>query len=401
VPTGPAATRRLWTHTGDVDRRQLLRGALGAGGVALGGSLWRHALGPAAAAVVGPGPYGPLRAPDANGVRLPQGFTSRVVARTGVRVGTYTWHGAPDGGACFPTGDGGWVYASNSELVSGGGAGVLRFAPDGRVVGGRRILSGTSSNCAGGATPWGTWLSCEETERGRVWECDPTGGRAAVVRPAMGRFVHEAAAVDPPRKVVYLTEDAPDGCFYRFRPTTWPDLSRGVLDVLAGAGTGVAWLRVPDPSAASVPTRYQVAAVRRFSGGEGCWWAKGVCWFTTKGDGRVWRYDVTAGRLEVAWGGGQPLIGPDNVVGSRSQDLYVAEDGGDLQVCVLTPEGEVAPFLQVVGHDRSELTGPAFSPDGTRLYFSSQRGTTGRSTGGITFEVRGRFRSAVREVPWY
>ncbi len=385
-----------------MDRRQLLRGAaLGAvGATALGGSLWREAMA-ATAATAGPSPYGALRPADANGVRLPGRFRSRIVARSGSKVGSYVWHPAPDGGACFRTGDGGWVYVSNSEVVSGGGVGAVRFDSEGRVLGGRRLLSGTSSNCAGGATPWGTWLSCEEVTRGRVWECDPTGSRPAVVRPAMGRFVHEAAAVDQLRKVVYLTEDDPSGCFYRFRPTSWPDLSRGVLEVMAGSGTGVAWLRVPDPSAASVPTRSQVAGARRFAGGEGCYWAKGVCWFTTKHDGRVWRYDVTAGRLEVIWAGGQPLTGVDNIVGSRSEDLFVAEDGGDMQICILTPEGSVAPFLQVVGHSGSELTGPAFSPDGTRLYFSSQRGTTGRASGGVTFEVRGPFRSSTREVPWY
>jgi secreted PhoX family phosphatase len=79
----------------------------------------------------------------------------------------------------------------------------------------------------------------------------------------------------------------------------------------------------------------------------------------------------------------------DNVVVSRSGDLYVAEDGADLQLCLITPDRIVAPFLQVLWQDGSELTGPAFSPDGQRLYFSSQRGGDGR---GLTYEVTGPFR---------
>jgi uncharacterized protein len=71
----------------------------------------------------------------------------------------------------------------------------------------------------------------------------------------------------------------------------------------------------------------------------------------------------------------------------------VAEDGGDLQLCLITPERIVAPLLQLVGPNSSEITGPAFSPDGKRLYFSSQRGPTGSSSNGITFEVTGPFRT--------
>ncbi|KJK41496.1 translocation protein TolB [Streptomyces variegatus] len=385
-----------------MERRSLLRAAvLGGTSAALGGTLWRGAA-YAAPAQPGTGPYGPLGAPDANGIRLPGGFTSRVIARSGQRVGTtsYTWHNAPDGGACYADGTG-WIYVSNSEINPSGGASAVRFSSTGAITGAYRILSGTRQNCAGGKTPWNTWLSCEEVDRGYVYETDPWGTKAAVRRDAMGRFKHEAAAADPVRRVVYLTEDVTDGCFYRFRPTTWGDLSAGTLEVLvAGSGTSgpVTWVRVPDPTGATA-TRHQVSGAKRFNGGEGCYYANDTCWFTTKGDNRVWQYDAAAQTVELAYddslvtGGTAPLTGVDNVTGSASGDLFVAEDGGSMEICVITPADVVAPFLRIDGQSGSEITGPAFSPDGTRLYLSSQRGTSGSSSGGITYEVTGPFRT--------
>src|SRR4051812_19852923 len=84
------------------------------------------------------GPYGPLLAADANGIMLPAGFTSRIVARSGQPVGTtgYSWHAAPDGGATFPATAGGWTYVSNSEVAGGGGgASALHLDATGTVVG--------------------------------------------------------------------------------------------------------------------------------------------------------------------------------------------------------------------------------------------------------------------------
>ncbi|OUD04354.1 alkaline phosphatase PhoX [Streptomyces swartbergensis] len=385
-----------------MERRSLLRAAvLGGTSAALGGTLWLGAA-YAAPAQPGTGPYGPLGSPDANGIRLPSGFTSRVIARSGQRVGTtsYTWHNAPDGGACYADGTG-WIYVSNSEINPSGGASAVRFSSTGAITGAYRILSSTRQNCAGGKTPWNTWLSCEEVDRGYVYETDPWGTKAAVRRDAMGRFKHEAAAADPVRQVIYLTEDVTDGCFYRFRPTTWGDLSSGTLEVLvAGSGTSgpVTWARVPDPSGATA-TRGQVSGAKRFNGGEGCYYANDTCWFTTKGDNRVWQYNAAAQTIELAYddslvtGGTAPLTGVDNVTGSASGDLFVAEDGGTMEICVITPADVVAPFLRVDGQSGSEITGPAFSPDGTRLYFSSQRGTSGSSSGGITYEVKGPFRA--------
>jgi secreted PhoX family phosphatase len=82
-------------------------------------------------------------------------------------------------------------------------------------------------------------------------------------------------------------------------------------------------------------------------------------------------------------------------------ELFVAEDGGDMQICVITGGGRVAPFLRVAGHPRSEVTGPAFSPDGTRLYFSSQRGASGSDGDGVTYEVQGPFRRATPDIGPY
>ncbi|WP_214103656.1 alkaline phosphatase PhoX [Acrocarpospora catenulata] len=385
-------------------RRTFVRsGAL----AALTGSLWRSACSAPAPAsgprptpatstttsALGPVGYGELQTPDVNSIRLAKGFTSRVVGRSGERVGGLTWHPAPDGGACFADGDG-WIYVSNSEVPVIGGVSALRFGPDGTIKTGYRILSGTDRNCAGGATPWNTWLSCEETARGRVFECDPYGYRAAAPRLAMGRFKHEAAACDPDREVVYLTEDEPTGCFYRFRPQDWGDLTTGVLEVMVGDGPGpVRWRRVPNPAATDEPTRDQVEGALRFNGGEGCYYSGGFCYFTTKGDNRVWAYDADNRRLSVLYDADAPLNGVDNVYVSRSGDLFVAEDGGNMEINIITADGIVSPFLRLVGHGKSEITGLAFSPEGDRLYFSSQRGTTGSNRSGVTYEVTGPFRT--------
>ncbi|MFD7959380.1 alkaline phosphatase PhoX [Streptomyces zaomyceticus] len=385
-----------------MERRSFLRGAvIGTSAAAFGGSLW-HGAAFAAPAQPGAGPYGALGAADANGILLPAGFTSRVIARSGQSVpGTsYAWHSAPDGGACFVDGTG-WIYVSNSEINPSGGASAVRFDSAGAITGAYRILSGTRQNCAGGATPWNTWLSCEEVSLGYVYESNPWGG-TAYRRDAMGRFKHEAAAADPVRKVVYLTEDETDGCFYRFIPTTWGNLSSGTLQVFkastATSGT-FTWQNVPDPDGSPTTTRNQVSGAKRFSGGEGCYYANDTVWFTTKGDNRVWQVNLAAGTYELAYddslvsGGGAPLTGVDNVTGTSSGDLFVAEDGGNMEICVITPDDVVAPFLRISGQSSSEITGPAFSPDGSRLYFSSQRGTSGSSSGGITYEVTGPFRT--------
>ncbi len=337
--------------------------------------------------------YGALVGPDANGLLLPAGFTSRVIAQTGEAVaGTdYVWPEAPDGGAVFPTDDG-WIYVANSEAVPGG-ASMVRFDRDGTVVEARRILGDTLRNCAGGRTPWDTWLSCEEVPEGRVWECDPTGQTPAEVRDALGVCNHEAAAADPVHEVVYLTEDDPAGGLYRFRPDRWGDLRAGVLEALVTDGDALRWQPVPDPSAAEVPMREQLPNLAAFDGGEGADVADGVLWFSTKGDNRLWRLEPDGDdrvHLSVVWDSAAPngpaaVADVDNVVVGPNGLPFVAEDGAGLQVVVVAPDGAMHPVATVTDAPGSEITGPAFTPDGTRLYFSSQRSP------GRTYEVSGPF----------
>jgi secreted PhoX family phosphatase len=249
-------------------------------------------------------------------------------------------------------------------------------------------------------------------DTGLVWECDPTGTKPAVARPALGAFKHEAVCVDPGGQRLYLTEDIGDGGLYRFTPTAYPDLSAGRLEIATDGGGGkIVWKEVPDPSGAAGATRGQVADHLVFQRGEGIWFDSGTVYVATTTDETIHAYDTKTERIDVLYRAddapGTPLRGVDNLHVSRSGDLFVAEDSytsdpDAMDVCLITPDRVVSRFLKLTGpqHDlpgaaQSETVGLCFDPSGTRFYVGSQRGFGF----GIVYEISGPFRRTATPTP--
>lgn len=380
------------------------------------------------------GGYGDLL-PDPNGILdLPRGFHYKIISRQGELMtdGTVI-PGKFDGMAAFEGPNNTTILVRNHELSGGpafgknpydpnaqGGTSALVVDPNREVRKEYVTSSGTIRNCAGGATPWGTWLTCEENRsegHGYVFEVDPLQPENDLSKTPikeMGRFSHEACAIDPSTGYVYLTEDASPSYLYRFIPN---DLSQKPGSLQKGGTLYAAAIEaVTDPSASTFKTGQTFKLVWKevdphwcreeakeqncieFSRLEGAFFQEGVFWFddTSAGDkklGRVYRYVPHTNTLELFYEGNdaQKMEYPDNICCTPWGDLWFVEDGsGQDRIMGITPEGKVYPFAANRFND-AEFAGPIFSPDGNTLFVNIQ-------DPGMTFAIWGPFqrRNAAR-----
>ena len=369
--------------------------------------------------LIGWNDIGPLQDPNEFGVMIPAGMQCRLIAQSGKKLSnSYIWHGSPDGASVFPTDNSGWVYVSNSELGDNdGGVGVIKFNKNGDIEDSYSILENSSRNCSGGVTPWNTWLSCEEHSKGIVWETSPIKNDTNYPkkREMLGAFRHEGAAIDPKSNFIYMTHDDMDGYFYRFISNEIAGseeyYSKGQLQVARVNSDGsVGWIKVPDPLAREKSIIEQLPEATSFKRGEGIAYFDRKIFFTTTHDHRVWVYEIDTNKISLFYDGfentnninplnffkrwrkdsnGYALKSPDQMTVNADGYPLVAEDGDNMELCFIDKNGFAKPLVRLDGHWLSEITGPAFSPDGSRLYFSSQRGRTGsRIIGGMTFEIK-------------
>jgi uncharacterized protein len=365
---------------------------------------------------------------DAQGLLdLREGFSYRIVQRAGAKMSDgYRVPGRPDAMGCFDLGDGRWALMRNHELDSG----LLRYGPyhpqqkppreaydpkslggvtrvvldaRGNVLSSNLVLVGTARNCAGGMSPWG-WLSCEEYTQGRhgyVFLCpiDKAQVQPPQRIPAYGRFLHEAAAIDPDDHAAYLTEDRADGCLYRYVPRDRDKpFGAGQLQAMAIADRprfklgneleahatfSLRWVDVPVDAGARDELRYaaQERGAAVVTRGEGIWRLHdGFAFTSTSGGpraaGQIFHLAPKPGggslRLIAQSNDPRLLDMPDNLTVTPWGDLMVCEDNHRAPCLrLVTKRGRVVTFAFNRG-SASEFAGVCFSPDGKILFVNIQ-----------------------------
>ena len=305
--------------------------------------------------------------------------------------------------------------------VAGGGTTSLEIEPYGqrRLVRQWWSLVGTKRNCSGGVTPWGSWLTGEETldgphlggglhmdqAHGYLFEVPVNTNPLAPVVPQpltrLGRFNHEACSVDPETAIIYETEDNGDTSgLYRFVPNVKPTAPgqlagiTGQLQMMRVANTNqyvtaigqqvgvplaASWVTIATPdagtSATAVFNQGFAAGGARFRRLEGSWFSNGKLYFssTSGGDaglGQIWVHDPVAQTVTLIFESDNVdvLDAPDNLTVTPRGGLIVCEDGAGMQLLRgISPSGEIFDFAKNI-YNNIEFAGPVFSPDGQTLF---------------------------------